>query len=58
MRKQKEQKIEDLVSLEHVRGLLATKYWRRRFLAHRAARQAERAPAGGFHLARLFSMQL
>lgn len=40
--KAKSQRVDDLVRLDRVRGLLRTIFWRRRFLAERAAlRQAE-----------------
>ena len=41
-RKTKMEQVDDLVSLERIRGLLRTMYWRRRFLQHQA--EAKRLP--------------
>lgn len=38
--KAKEQRVNDLVSLDRVRGLLQTIFWRKRFLDHRVAVRA------------------
>lgn len=35
--------VDDLVSLERIRGLLSTVFWRRRFLQHRAEAARQRA---------------